>query len=128
MAMLSFGGIDVSKDRLDVILLPEEKCASVSNDAGGWTKLVEQLRGDAILFASNPEKLLDSDALVADAVLRPRVPWIGLAANGQRNTATYGEKKFEFTIASNEATDYSGFLLTTMECWHERHRQPPQSF
>src|SRR5437899_2252279 len=33
MAMLSFGGIDVSKDRLDVMLLPEEKCASVSNDA-----------------------------------------------------------------------------------------------
>jgi hypothetical protein len=44
MAMLSFGGIDVSKDRLDVMLLPEEKCASVSNDAAGWTKLVEQLR------------------------------------------------------------------------------------
>src|SRR6266508_2295577 len=43
MAMLSFGGIDVSKDRLDVMLLPEEKCASVSNDAAGWTKLVEQL-------------------------------------------------------------------------------------
>jgi len=41
--MLSFGGIDVSKDRLDVMLLPEEKCASVSNDAAGWTKLVEQL-------------------------------------------------------------------------------------
>ena len=48
MAMLSFGGIDVSKDRLDVMLLPEEKCASVSNDAGGWTKLVEQLRGFSI--------------------------------------------------------------------------------
>jgi hypothetical protein len=29
MAMLSFGGIDVSKDRLDVMLLPEEECASV---------------------------------------------------------------------------------------------------
>jgi hypothetical protein len=48
MAMLSFGGIDVSKDRLDVMLLPEEKCASVSNDAAGWTKLVEQLRGFSI--------------------------------------------------------------------------------
>jgi transposase len=48
MAMLSFGGIDVSKDRLDVMLLPEEKCASVSNDAAGWVKLVEQLRGFSI--------------------------------------------------------------------------------
>ena len=48
MAMLSFGGIDVSKDRLDVMLLPEEKCASVSNDAAGWTKLVEQFRGFSI--------------------------------------------------------------------------------
>jgi hypothetical protein len=26
MAMLSFGGIDVSKDRLDVMVLPEEQC------------------------------------------------------------------------------------------------------
>jgi hypothetical protein len=25
MAMLSFGGIDVSKDRLDVMVLPEEQ-------------------------------------------------------------------------------------------------------
>jgi transposase len=48
MAMLSFGGIDVSKDRLDVMLLPEEECASVSNDAAGWAKLVEQLRGFSI--------------------------------------------------------------------------------
>lgn len=48
MAMLSFGGIDVSKDRLDVMLLPEEKCASVSNDAAGWAKLVQQLRGFSI--------------------------------------------------------------------------------
>jgi len=48
MAMLSFGGIDVSKHRLDVILLPEGECASVSNDAAGWAKLVEQLRGFSI--------------------------------------------------------------------------------
>ena len=48
MAMLSFGGIDVSKDRLDVMILPEEKCSSVRNDAGGWAKLVEQLRGSSI--------------------------------------------------------------------------------
>ena len=48
MAMLSFGGIDVSKDRLDVMVLPEEQCSSVPNDAAGWAKLVEQLRGFSI--------------------------------------------------------------------------------
>ena len=48
MAMLSFGGIDVSKHRLDVMLLPEGECASVRNDAAGWAKLVEQLRGFSI--------------------------------------------------------------------------------
>ena len=45
MAVLSFGGIDVSKDRLDVMILPEEQCSSVSNDPAGWSKLVEQLGG-----------------------------------------------------------------------------------
>src|SRR3989442_10518112 len=29
MAMLSFCGIDVSKDRLDVMVLPEQQCSSV---------------------------------------------------------------------------------------------------
>jgi hypothetical protein len=35
MAMLSFGGIDVAKDRLDVMVLPEERRSSVSNDTAG---------------------------------------------------------------------------------------------
>src|SRR6266511_1716306 len=48
MAMLSFGGIDVSKNRLDVMVLPEEQCSSVTNDAAGWANLVEQLRGCSI--------------------------------------------------------------------------------
>jgi hypothetical protein len=48
MAMLSFGGIDVSKDRLDVMVLPEEQSSSVSNDAAGWAELVEQLRSSSI--------------------------------------------------------------------------------
>ena len=48
MAKLSFGGIDVSKDRLDVMILPEERCSSVPNDAAGWANLVEQLRGCSI--------------------------------------------------------------------------------
>ena len=46
--MLSFGGIDVSKDRLDITVLPDEQCSSVSNDAAGWAELVEQLRGSSI--------------------------------------------------------------------------------
>jgi transposase len=48
MAMFSFGGIDVSKDRLDVMILPEERRSSVSNDATGWAKLVKQLSGSSI--------------------------------------------------------------------------------
>src|ERR1035438_7838388 len=48
MAMLSFGGIDVSKDRLDVMILPEEQSFSVSNDAAGWAELIERLRGFSI--------------------------------------------------------------------------------
>jgi transposase len=46
--MLSFCGIDVSKDRLDVMVLPEEECCSVSNDAGGWATLVERLHDFSI--------------------------------------------------------------------------------
>ena len=48
MAMLSFGGIDVSKDRLDVMISPEEQSFSVSNDAAGWAELVERLRSFSI--------------------------------------------------------------------------------
>jgi transposase len=48
MAMQSFCGIDVSKDRLDVMVLPEEQCLAVSNDATGWTALIEWLRGFSI--------------------------------------------------------------------------------
>ena len=44
MAELSFGGIDVLKDRLDVLLLPEGLCFSVCNDAPGWAELIERLR------------------------------------------------------------------------------------
>ena len=48
MPMLSFCGIDVSKDRLDVMVLPEQQCSSVRNDTAGWAELVEQLRGSSI--------------------------------------------------------------------------------
>lgn len=37
-------GIDVSKDRLDIALYPDEERFSVSNDAAGWHELCRQLR------------------------------------------------------------------------------------
>jgi transposase len=46
--VLSFCGIDVSKDRLDVVVLPEQQWLSVRNDAAGWAELVEWLRGFTI--------------------------------------------------------------------------------
>ena len=48
MAMLSFCGIDVSMDRLDVAVLPQQQCWSVRNDPTNWRELIEQLRGFAI--------------------------------------------------------------------------------
>ena len=45
MAMLSFGGIDVPKDRLDVMVLPEEQCSSVPNDAAGRYQLLTSMPG-----------------------------------------------------------------------------------
>jgi hypothetical protein len=49
MAMLSFCGIDVSKDRLDVMVLPEQQSFAVRNDAAGWAELIARLRGFAIV-------------------------------------------------------------------------------
>jgi hypothetical protein len=46
--MLSFCGIDVSKDRLDVMVLPEQQSFAVRNDAAGWAELIARLRGFAI--------------------------------------------------------------------------------
>jgi transposase len=48
MAMLSFCGIDVSKDRLDVMVLPGQQSFAVRNDAAGWAELIARLRGLAI--------------------------------------------------------------------------------
>jgi transposase len=49
MATLSCCGIDVSKDRLDVMVLPEEQCFSVPNDPAGYAELVELLRRLSIM-------------------------------------------------------------------------------
>ena len=43
MEKLSYGGIDVSKDCLDVVVLPEGWFFSVSNDTAGWAELVARL-------------------------------------------------------------------------------------
>ena len=43
-----FGGIDVSMDRLDVMVLPDRVSFSVENNAAGWTKLIERLRGSPL--------------------------------------------------------------------------------
>src|SRR5215813_9899069 len=44
MAMLFFCGVDVSKDRLDMVVLSEGWFFSVSNDTAGWAELVARLR------------------------------------------------------------------------------------
>src|SRR6201989_172387 len=48
MEKLSYGGIDLSKDRLDVVVLPEGWFFSVSTDTAGWTELVARLRPLAV--------------------------------------------------------------------------------
>src|SRR5258705_6455574 len=48
MEKLSYGGIDVSKDCLDVVVLPEGWFFSVSNDTAGWAELVARSRPLAV--------------------------------------------------------------------------------
>src|SRR6201987_4727550 len=43
-----YGGIDVSKDRLDGMVLPDRKSFSVDNNAAGYSELVKRLRGLSI--------------------------------------------------------------------------------
>ena len=43
-----YGGIDVSKDRLDVMVLPDRLSFSVDNTAAGWSQLVKRLCGLSI--------------------------------------------------------------------------------
>ncbi|MGH7161273.1 MAG: IS110 family transposase, partial [Acetobacteraceae bacterium] len=37
-------GVDVSKERLDVALYPDEQCFNVGNAADGWRELCRRLR------------------------------------------------------------------------------------
>src|SRR4030081_681400 len=48
MEKLSYGGIDVSKERLDVVVLPEGWFFAVSNDTAGWAELVARLHPLAV--------------------------------------------------------------------------------
>jgi transposase len=43
-----YSGIDVSKDRLDVIVLPIRQCFSVDNNVAGWAEMIDRLRGLSI--------------------------------------------------------------------------------
>ena len=61
--MQSVCGIDVSKDRLDIMVLPEQQFFSVRNDAAGWAELVERLRGLDYIQAE-----LTSAAMVSEGV------------------------------------------------------------
>src|SRR3974390_170840 len=45
MIQQGYGGIDVSKDRLDVMVLPERQFFSVENSTAGCGELVQRLRG-----------------------------------------------------------------------------------
>jgi hypothetical protein len=60
MAMLSFCGIDASKDRLDVMVLPGQQSFAVRNDAAGCAELVARLGG---LARRPPEAREAIDAL-----------------------------------------------------------------
>ena len=44
MSEVSYVGIDVASDRLDVMVLPQEKRFWVANNPRGWLELVEHLR------------------------------------------------------------------------------------
>ena len=43
-----FSGIDVSMDRLDVMVLPDREGFSVQNNTAGWTELIERLSGSPL--------------------------------------------------------------------------------
>ena len=63
MAMLSFCGIDVSKDRLDVVVLPEGWFFSVSNDTAGWAELVARSRPMGALTSARRDRWVPTTAL-----------------------------------------------------------------
>jgi transposase len=81
MAMLSFCGIDVSKDRLDVVVLPEQQYSSVRNDAAGGTELIAQLRGFSIAAIGQGNK----EKVVSCGMIRVARAREGRAEHGMRS-------------------------------------------
>jgi len=81
MAMLSFCGIDVSKDRLDVLVLPEQQCSSVRNDAARGTELIAQLRGFSIATIGQGNK----EKVVSCGMIRVARTREGRAEHGMRS-------------------------------------------
>jgi hypothetical protein len=81
MAMLSFYGIDVSKDRLDVVVLPEQQYSSVRNDASGGTELIAQLRGFSIAAIGQGNK----EKVVSCGMIRVARTREGRAEHGMRS-------------------------------------------
>src|SRR4029077_12677866 len=65
-----YGGIDVSKDRLDVMVLPDRKSFSVDNNAAGYTELVKRLRGLSIAAIGSYERAVIRALLAADLSVR----------------------------------------------------------
>src|SRR5260370_35122661 len=102
MEMLAFGGIDVSKDRLDIPVLPDEQCSSVSNDAAGWAELIEQLRGSLITaigveagggYERGVARALLAAGLSVGPVTPPQLPQLAPAAGGLAGSAALDQRR-----------------------------------
>ena len=70
MAMLSFCGVDVSKDRLDVVVLPGLQSFAAGNDAAGWAQPIARLRGFAISVSAAWRPTLVVGALSKERLLK----------------------------------------------------------
>ena len=84
MEQLTVVGIDVSKDRLDVHVLPAGEAWSVCRDGAGIGELCRRLGGTARLVALEATggyetivaATLSSEGVpVVDAIIRDKTPW-----------------------------------------------------
>src|SRR6266480_558100 len=104
MEKLSYGGIDVSKDRLDVVVLPEGWFFSVSNDTAGWTELVARLRPLAVC-AIGLEPSGGYDRGVIRALLAARLSVRRINPNKLRQFA-----RARGVLAKNDRLDVAEFV------------------
>src|SRR6516225_1152438 len=112
MAMLSFGGIDVSKDHLEITVLPDEQCSSVSNDAAGMSvrqinpfKLRQFAKASGIL-AKNDR--LDARMIASFVAIMPTRP-------AQRRTPMIEQLAAMLTVRRQLSPP-----RTPPECWKMR--------